>query len=223
METLPAIIEEKKSELVSKAKSYLQLKATNKTLSVKIGFAFQEVKGYLKDLEELRLSLTRPLDAQKADIMAAFKKPKDALEAVAKHLEGEIKIWAHVERKRAEEEQRRLDEEIKKAEAERKENLLNEAQKKEEEWDFLGAKVLEEKAAEVRAATPILPEPKLYVRGVRETVRYCYRIVNADAIPREFWVVNEKLLGELARSTKGKATIPGVEFFEEKGIAPTGR
>ena len=45
------------------------------------------------------------------------------------------------------------------------------------------------------------------------------RIVDADIIPREWMVVNEKALNAFVKSTKGAVKIAGVEFYSESQLA----
>jgi hypothetical protein len=44
------------------------------------------------------------------------------------------------------------------------------------------------------------------------------RVVNLSLVPREYLMVNEKMLDIAAKTSRGPSTIPGVEFYEERSI-----
>lgn len=86
------------------------------------------------------------------------------------------------------------------------------------------------KAAEAVLANPA-PAPLLYVapapvvplvaqvKGVSIREDWDFNIINAELVPREFLLVNEQALRALGKSTKGKARVPGVEFFEKPVVS----
>ena len=45
-----------------------------------------------------------------------------------------------------------------------------------------------------------------------------FRVVNPDLVPREYLIIDEKKLNEIARTTKGTINIAGIEFYSEKSI-----
>lgn len=90
-------------------------KAYSIALAVKIdspemyGIAGEELRGIVtrrKDIEALRLSLTRPLDESKKRIMAMFKLPQDRLGQAESLLRDEMTAYQRAEREKAESERR---------------------------------------------------------------------------------------------------------------------
>jgi len=58
------------------------------------------------------------------------------------------------------------------------------------------------------------PEPEMLGTYVVDV--YKYRIVDEKLVPYpEYWIIDEKKLGKLARESKGKAKVLGVEFYTE--------
>lgn len=66
----------------------------------------------------------------------------------------------------------------------------------------------------VAAALP----PKVTAAGTSLRRTWKARVVDATAIPREFLIPNEQLLGQIAREQKENASVPGVEFYAVDSI-----
>ena len=66
----------------------------------------------------------------------------------------------------------------------------------------------------VAAALP----PKVTAAGTSLRRTWKARVVDANAIPREFLIPNEQLLGQIAREQKENASVPGVEFYTVDSI-----
>lgn len=68
-----------------------------------------------------------------------------------------------------------------------------------------------------RAMAPAQPKteaPKAAGLTFRE--EYYFRIVDADKIPREYLLIDDKGLASRAKASRGKAIVPGVEFYSKK-------
>ncbi len=100
-----------------------------------------------------------------------------------------------------------------KAEMVRWNKVIQEEQRKQAER--LEALKAEGKDVDLPAQTVEAPK----VSGVSLRENWSFRIVDENLIPREYLKPDEKLLGEVARSMKGKIKVPGVEFFSETGIS----
>ncbi len=94
------------------------------------------------------------------------------------------------------------------------EKLLARAEKAEAAGKLEKAEVLREEAAMV-VAPSVEPANATKIEGVSKRTTWKARVVNEDLVPREYLVVNQAALDAVARSTKGKARIPGVEFYSE--------
>lgn len=61
----------------------------------------------------------------------------------------------------------------------------------------------------------ILERPEPEMMGTYVVPVYNFKIVDKKLVPfPEYWIVDEKKLGKLARESKSKAKVPGVEFYE---------
>ena len=143
------------------------------------------------------------------EICAQEKGHLDGWAEIRKTLKGKMDKW------RVEEEIRRLQEEEKQREINRK--LAEEAaQAQALEAERLGEKALAEAIINqtVISAPPIV---KSEIPKIETRIRYTWRarIVNPLIIPDEFWDINEQKLNARARETKGTAIVPGVEFYSE--------
>ena len=84
--------------------------------------------------------------------------------------------------------------------------------------DEAKAKALAAKQAEETAAkVPIVKvEPNIpKVPGTRNTINWRYRILDVNAIPEEYWMLNEQKLREEVKREKEKTNIPGIEAYPE--------
>ena len=58
-----------------------------------------------------------------------------------------------------------------------------------------------------------------YLRTYEEYLPQCFRILDEAQIPREYLLVNEAAIRALGKSTKGKAKVNGIEFFEKAQVS----
>ena len=58
--------------------------------------------------------------------------------------------------------------------------------------------------------------------GIATVKTWKYRIVDAEAIPREYLMIDEKKLGAYARAMKEGAKVAGVEFYAEETLSSKG-
>jgi len=59
---------------------------------------------------------------------------------------------------------------------------------------------------------------KATAAGTRCNTNWKFRVVDVALVPREFMQPNEMLLGQIARTQKENAKVPGIEFFPELKI-----
>lgn len=174
------------------------------------------IKAKRSALDEERKKMTRPLDDTKRRIMDFFKAPLDYLdkaEAVIK--KAILGFEQDQEKKRVEEEKRLKDLADKEAERQRK-LLEKKAEKAEEKGDAGKADELRQQATEVIAPVARVESFVPKVAGMSTSTVWKYRITDEKLIPREYLVVNETMIGQVARATKGTLAIPGVEIYAEE-------
>ena len=171
----------------------------------------KKVKGKYKELDELRKSMTAPLDTSKKKIMDFFRKPLDFL------LNAENTIKLAMRKFQQEQERKRREEEIRLAELARKEaeRLQKRAEKASKKGQAEKAEALQQQALETEMMKPIVQSEVPKVAGIGSRESWKFRIVDIDLIPREFMTPNLQRIGEVARTTKGTLKIPGIKFYKE--------
>lgn len=176
----------------------------------------KEVKGRGNKLELMRKSLTQPLDQTKAEIMAFFRPYTDLLTRSEAAIKGAIKFYHDEEEKRLVEARRIEEEAAKKREAELKAQHVEEAEKALEMGDVEGAEY-----HITRAETAVVKPIELgtvKAAGVTMKEVYKFEVTDFAALPNEYKIANDQLLGELARKSKAGASVPGVRFYTDKVV-----
>jgi hypothetical protein len=168
----------------------------------------RDIKGRLARLEILRREITKPLDESKKRVMDLFRVPVERLEIVESRIKAAMLAFQRaIEDARAVAEARAI-EEKRRLEAAREKAMAK------GDWDR--AVQVSQKSAEVRINAP---PPVAKIAGVQTREIWKWRLLDFDKVPREFLILNEKLLGEIARRDKEKAKVEGIEFYREEIIA----
>lgn len=151
--------------------------------------------------------------AHKAHKEAVAKKKSfyDPVEAATRKVKGIMAAYdaarereRQAERQRLEDEARKLAETRQLAEALRAEAGGNQAQ----------ADAIME--APVMVAPVFVTKDVPKIEGVSFREYWKVKIINADLIPREYMIPDEKKLGAMARALKGTMNIPGIEVYSER-------
>lgn len=171
------------------------------------------IKGLLRQIEDARVRVTRPLNEALRAVNAQAK------EASAPLLTSESRIKRAMVTYSTEQERIRREEQRKAEEAARKEREKLEAQarKAEAAGRVERAMELEQRAATVVA--PVIQREPPKVSGVAMRSIWRFEVVDPAAVPREYLVVDEKRIGAVVRAMKGDTQIPGVRVWEEKSLA----
>lgn len=74
-----------------------------------------------------------------------------------------------------------------------------------------------EQAASVIIPTIAREQPK--IAGISTRKVWKHRVADARRVPRDYLVVNEKMLADFAKATKGAIPVEGVEFYSEEVMA----
>jgi hypothetical protein len=181
----------------------------------KAGEHLKSIKNSVAELDELRKSLTRPLDDSKKRIMDLFRNPLDVLsKAEAAIKRGMLGYQQDQERIRRAEEARLA--ELQRKEAER---IAKRAEKADANGNADKAEALRDQAQQLASVTPLVATKVEPVAGINTKTVWKYRIVDVNIIPREYMVANDKMIGDVARANKGTLKIAGVEFYPEQVIA----
>jgi hypothetical protein len=198
-------------------KDYQGLVVTNNDQNKEAGAARVKIMAKVKELNETRKSMTGPLDDAKSRIMDFFRTPIERLEAARKNIDQAMNRFM------IDEEAKRQQEQLKAEEAARKEaeKLQERAAKAAAAGKTDKAEALAQQAEEKKAVTPIVESKVDKVAGMTQKIIWKYRIINADIIPRSYWMIDETKIGATVRSTKGTLLIPGIEIYPEKVMSGT--
>lgn len=180
-----------------------------------------EVKRVIKQIDEARTEITKPLDLAKSRAMEQAKGAKKPFEEAKEHLDGAILGWQIKERERiraeqavAEAEQARLESEAMRA-AERGE--YDEAARLQQQRDTTGTVEKAHRAAGTQTRFTWKGE----VTDLECLVR---AVANSNGmLPANLLEVNQSALNAYAKATAGKGKIPGVRFYEDATLAATDR
>lgn len=180
------------------------------------------VKTKIKELDELRKSLTRPLDESKKRIMEFFNKPLDFLERTKTAIDEAAKKWLTEQERIRQAEENRLAEIQRKAAAELERKAKETEDKaatfktaKAREAAEAKAAELREQAAETVSIAPVVESKVDAVVGMSTRKVWKFKIVDVNKIPREYLIPDEKLIGKMGEVTKGTRKIDGIEFYSE--------
>lgn len=176
----------------------------------------KEVSDFLKNIEADRKAATEPFRTVVAEFNGLVKPIAHRAEGVKAKYKMLIGRWKDAQERLAREEQRRLREEEAKAR-----RLAEEAAAA---GDDTTAEIMETQAETAAAEAEVVPEvmaPKSskpsYGRATGSKF-WAYEIVNTDAIPRQYLMVNESALKMAAKMKPQPPAIPGIKWTEKRRI-----
>jgi hypothetical protein len=185
------------------------------------------IKQLAKQVEDQRLSMTRPLDESKKVIMDFFRPITDALDKAESELKSKLVAYSNDQariRREAEERARREAEAARRAEQER---LAAEAAAAAEAGDEAKADELVAEAVAAEAAPVIVVAPHVEApkaAGVSKRDNWIGEVTDIGALIvaaaerpelRVLLAVDTKALGKLAKAYKDTVPIPGVRIYNE--------
>lgn len=181
----------------------------------------QTLKGRQKALNDLRLSITRPMDAAKKRVLELFQPAMERLAMAERTFKGAVLTYTQEQERLRREAQAKLD-----AEAERERLRLLEAAEEHRGLAQSGvAEQLEQEAQTVQAPTVAPAETPTGPVHVRVT--WHAELTDLTALAQAYAqnpaagvlvLPNMPVLNEMARTLKGDLTIPGVKAVSEEGI-----
>lgn len=201
-------IEKESNALVVKANSYDI--TTNNVYVEAMEFA-KTIKAMQKEVDGAFDPIIKNNHAAWKAAIAQKAKYYEPLEKALKFLDSKGRTF------RQEQEAIRLADERKAQELARKEaeRLQKLAEKAKARGDEKKAESFEAKAQETASITPVVASKVSNIEGIKVRKVWKYRIVDANAIPREYLIPNEVMLGQMARATKNTLKVAGVEFYSE--------
>lgn len=177
------------------------------------GLELQRVKGAQKRLDDLRKSMTRPLDATKKAIMDFFRGPEEKLARAENGIKRAMIGFQEEQDRKRQEEQRRADELARRE----RERLAEQARKASEAGKDERAAILAQRASSVVA--PIVSRAPPKVPGVQTREVWKFAIEDAAKIPREYLAPDESKIRRVVEALKSDTAIAGVRVWSEKSIA----
>ena len=205
-----------------------------------------QVKAKQKEIDGYRTYLKEPYLEGGRRVDEFFKPPLNFLKEAEAAAKTKLLGYQEEQRRIAAEEQKKLEEKARKErealeakarqERERADAEAAEIKRKADEarqsGDLAQAVTLQHQATKLvekseakaetllsKASSVVAPKVEAYIPpvvGQSSRTIWKARVVDAALVPREYLVVNEKMLDQVAGATKGKLTVPGVEFFSEQ-------
>jgi hypothetical protein len=182
----------------------------------------QTVKVRQKELTDARLSITRPMDEAKKQVMALFQPAVDRLATAEQTIKLAVLAYTQEQRRLQAEAQAQLD-----AEAEReRQRLATLAEKQRVAGKDERAEATEERAADVQA--PVVAAAEAPSGAVHVKVTWHAEVTDLAALAKACWegltvadaiLPNMPVLNAMARDLKGDLNIPGVKAVSEEGVA----
>jgi hypothetical protein len=176
-----------------------------------------QIKKRYKELDERRKSITKPMDAQKKAVMDVYNPALKLLEDSEKTLKKAMLDYIEEQDHKAKLEQKRLQDLEDKRVADEKKKLEARIERAKESGKTEKVEELEAKKEEVvSASVPIIAPQYKVPEGQSFKDNWKAIVINANLVPREWCIPNEKALNDFAKSTKGTIQIAGIEFKNEK-------
>ena len=170
-----------------------------------------------KDIDNIRVSITKPLDELKKKIKALYDAPITTLTNAMNVYSKTMQVWLMEQAKIADKEARRLQAIADEKARKEQEKLEKKATKAEESGKPERAEALREQKEMVVPEAPVVVEPEL-PKGAYWKDNWSVQIIDGDKIPREYLIPNEKMLSQLAVTTKGTLKIAGVAFENRRTL-----
>lgn len=215
------------------------------------GELLKMIKSHSKSLDTERKSHTQPLDEAKKEIMDEYRPILDRLENGERIVKRAMAEWNRKEQERLEKERREREEaarrlheaEILKIQ-EQTGGLRERRDELQKKWNALRTSgdyscdllyrnaisdldsqisAQEKKVEETKPVfVPPAPPPETKVEGISFKKVAKFRVADKSQVPMEYLIVDEKLVGNVVRSSGGKIAIPGIEIYFEDVVSARG-
>ena len=204
-------------ELTTQSEALLALSSTYRVATqdqyAGAGDELKRVKAAQKRLDDLRKSMTRPLDAAKKAIMDFFRGPEDQLARAESGIKRAMISYSEEQDRIRREEQRKADEAARKE----RERIEAQARRAEDAGKASKAEALQERAATVVA--PVIQREAPKVAGINMRDVWLFRVKDPAAVPREYLMLDDAKIRKVVTALKGDTVIAGIEVYSEKRMA----
>jgi hypothetical protein len=179
-----------------------------KDIKVKI----KTIEEYWKDLKDKAYKAWKDICNKENELLSPYTKAESGIKS-------KMVVW----QKQKMEEERAIREQQERQKREESEMLLKEAVKADEEGNKDRADFMFE-AAENVSNVQIKQPAQVKTAGTAVKKIWKARVINAELVPISIAgavirPIDEKVLNDLAKASKGNMAIPGVEFYEDINIA----
>jgi len=178
----------------------------------------KKVSKKAKEIEEIRLEKTRPLDKLKKDWTEFFAPAIDRLKIVKDKLSKEIYRYEQEQQRIREEQERKLRDQ----QAKEEEKLRKKAEDEAMKGNTARAAEAQRKIDEIKS-NPVFIAPMEKVKGVGTRDNWKFRVIDNFKLDRQWLCADEKKLSDFAKATKGEIKVDGVEFYNDPTTYGTGR
>lgn len=160
-----------------------------------------------KEVEAQKAEVWDPLAKLTKAVQALFNPPLKVLDEAKRIVSGKMGVYALEQRNIALAAQQRAYQEAKDA----RQKLLDKAERAADDGNHARAEVLEARAESVQAETIEVDIPK--VSGIQLRERWLFEVVDPAEVPREYLMVDERLVRAEVNAKEHLANIPGVRIW----------
>lgn len=160
-----------------------------------------------KEVEAQKAEVWDPLAKLTKAVQALFNPPLKVLDEAKRIVSGKMGVYALEQRNIALAAQQRAYQEAKDA----RQKLLDKAERAADDGNHARAEVLEARAESVQAETIEVDIPK--VSGIQLRERWLFEVTDPTKVPREFLMVDERLVRAEVNAKEHLANIPGVRIW----------
>jgi len=166
----------------------------------------------IKQLEDKRLLMTKPINQGLTEINNTFKGIKLPLRSAYSILDGKVMTWRRDEQAKREKESARLMEETR-LKNEKIEAEENRRKKIRDAHEAKGHNVSDEPIEIEREIAPVVPD-LAHTDSTKIRKEWTWEVVDETKIPRKFFVLNEVMINKEVR-TKLVREISGLRIFQK--------
>lgn len=176
----------------------------------------KEIKAKAKQLDDLRKSLTKPLDETKKRIMDLFRDPQEKLANAERQLKSVMVAYTEEQERIRQEKERKLREEAEREAEKERAKLQKKAEKATEKGQVDLAAELNEQAESVAPVNITLADTTQTPQGGSFRMKYSAEVIDFSKLPDEYKIPDMKALNAIVQAKKGNVSIPGIKVNSEK-------
>lgn len=180
---------------------------------VQAGEYLKRCKGALKQIEDARVRITKPINESLREVNAQARESSQPWTQAESLIKNAMLVYQSDQERLQREEQRKRDEAARKE----REKLEAQAAKAAAAGKVDRAAQLEERAATVVAPVVTREVPKVAGQSTREV--WLFEIEDPAKVPREYLAIDESKIRKVVNALKGETVIAGVRIYSEKRLA----